>query len=462
MYFQMRTVERYANLYNATHTLVTERRTPPDETHWPIYEKYPYELSSSYGDVVKTTCSVTFIVMEAKLSYPIYEYGPGQSLWFGLESIGAFAPKDACVVLMTSTCAMKNYLGGNNVDETTVHSEIIHNIYEQSLPLFRRMIESGRVRINFLDQNKLRRYHLTSCSEFSSSNNGLLHHQFWDEEFEERDSDIVVVFEAENSALCYPLLMDHMTKYAYVGSVSPKTSNPFVPDFLEGPCREMPKSWHSWLRPQRKYHLKINHDVDGGDGVVENLDEQNNVMLLREEYPNVCGGKRAPFTSGGLSIRSRRWMMNVIATCPHVQYSGLNVNDNDQFFPCKVFDLVNEGYYFATVLHGLDAPLPSAYVASLFAAEVFWSDQVLDSYPMSPEDNSSPSEGRPTISSVTDEEEMVVPNAVHNVWWYHPDEMLRSEAIARSCPLLPFMYNPRMNRYGEFSTERDTWIGIGT
>ena len=155
-------------------------------------------------------------------------------------------------------------------------------------------------------------------------------------------------------------------------------------------------------------------------------------------------------------------MMNVIETCPHVQYSGLDLSDNEQFFPCKVYDPVKEGYYFTTILHGIGAPLPSAYVASLFSAEVFWTDQVHDVYPMSPEESTLDLSGRPSISSVDDEVKLIIPNAVHNVWWYHPEEMLRSEAIIGSCPLLPFMYNTNMNRYDEFNREKDTWVGIGT
>ena len=268
---KMRLVERYSMLYNETYTIATERRQPPDQAIWPAYEKYSYTIESSYGSNINK-CSMTFIVMEAKLSYPIYQYGPGQSLWFGLESIGAFAPSDSCVVLITSTCAMKEYLGSTK-DDKSVEKEIIHTIYEQSLPLFRRMIESGRVRITFMDQPKIQKYHLTSCTEFSSSNNALFHHQFWEDEFVEQDSDTVVVFEAENSALCYPLVSDHnmIQDYAYIGSVSPKTSNPFIPDSLEGPCREMPKSWHTWLRPQRKYQQNYQ----------ERTTTNNNILLQR-------------------------------------------------------------------------------------------------------------------------------------------------------------------------------------
>lgn len=50
---------------------------------------------------------------------------------------------------------MKEYLGQDTSDED-VTQQIINNIYENSLPLFRRHIESGRVRLTFLDPAEVR------------------------------------------------------------------------------------------------------------------------------------------------------------------------------------------------------------------------------------------------------------------------------------------------------------------
>jgi hypothetical protein len=87
-------------LYDEVYKLATERLRPPDETSWPDYERQPYELQSTYGPSVEE-CSLSIVVLESKLGTPVYDFGPGQPLWFELESIGAFT-SDACVVLQTS------------------------------------------------------------------------------------------------------------------------------------------------------------------------------------------------------------------------------------------------------------------------------------------------------------------------------------------------------------------------
>jgi hypothetical protein len=50
---------------------------------------------------------------------------------------------------------MKEYLGVGSTEES-VTTEIIKTIYDCTLPLFRRLIESGRVRISFLDYHDVR------------------------------------------------------------------------------------------------------------------------------------------------------------------------------------------------------------------------------------------------------------------------------------------------------------------
>ena len=96
---RQRILPSYKILYDTFYKLATERLHPPDETAWPEHDKYPYELKSTYGPSV-AQCPLTIVVVNTKLGKPIYDFGPGQPLWFELESIGAFEP-DACVVLQT-------------------------------------------------------------------------------------------------------------------------------------------------------------------------------------------------------------------------------------------------------------------------------------------------------------------------------------------------------------------------
>jgi hypothetical protein len=226
----------------------------------------------------------------------------------------------------------------------------------------------------------------------------------------------------------------------------------------------MTKSWHTWLRPQRR-EKKKREDEEKKTNTEQHIQRRDkNTSILKEEFPAVCQGDRAPIGSGGLSLRSRRWMIKAIELCPHVSFSGLDLS-GDQFFPCKVFDSVPEDWYFATIFQGINAPLPSAYIASLFSAEALWPDEVVDVYPASPEQtvlDKSFAAGRPKLSSIDNEREIVIPNGVHKGWWYHPEEMLRSEALSDVCPFLPYIYNTKMNRYDEYTQDRQHWAGIGT
>ncbi|KAG7359860.1 hypothetical protein IV203_034958 [Nitzschia inconspicua] len=442
-------IDRYATLYKETYRLAMERKLPPDQTTWPTVPSRSFELNTSYGGHIKN-CSLTILVMDDVLGRPIFDYGNGQSIWFVLESIGAFAPPDACISLVTSDCAIKQYFGTDG-GEDTIYDEIVHGIYKQSLPLFRKRIESGRVRLSLTNHEK---YHIFQCTDYSSSNHALMHRSFWVDEFDgERDSDQVLVMD-RNAALCYPMIT--LPDFAFVGSVWAQAHNPLLPDFLEGPCREMTKSWHSWLRPQRKY-LK-ERQWDSPEQQQQPIIEE--VSLLREKFPAMCEGGRAPVGGGGMSIRSRKWMIRAIETCPHVLYSGVDVER--RFVPCKVFDPVNEDYYFATILQGIDAPLPSAYTATLYFAEVYWPDEIAEIYPPANPEEEKLAADRPKITSIDGTLDLLTPNGVHNVWWYHPEEMLRSQVMAESCPFLPFIYDSTMNRHDEFTKESEWWIGIGT
>jgi hypothetical protein len=99
-YYQSREVVKgNQHLYDSVYKLKTERLLPPDQTDWPEYERRPYELKSTYGSGVQA-CDVTVLFTDPRLGFPKYDYGPGQSMWFALESLGAFAP-EACVLLQT-------------------------------------------------------------------------------------------------------------------------------------------------------------------------------------------------------------------------------------------------------------------------------------------------------------------------------------------------------------------------
>ncbi len=97
-------IAHHKTLYDEIYRLKSERLKPPDQTEWPDYERRPdYQLHSHYGTHVPE-CSLTVVVLELNLGKPVFDFGPGQPLWFELESIASAIPDDACVSLQTSEC----------------------------------------------------------------------------------------------------------------------------------------------------------------------------------------------------------------------------------------------------------------------------------------------------------------------------------------------------------------------
>jgi hypothetical protein len=153
-------------------------------------------------------------------------------------------------------------------------------------------------------------------------------------------------------------------------------------------------------------------------------------------------------------------MQKAIATCPHVQWSGLK---DAQDHPCRALDTdINDDYYFATVLRGIQPtpPFPTAQVASLFAVESLFPDQAMEMYGRDDdrivEQQSTvpripiPGGGTITNSSFSKDESssssLLVPIGFHKPWWYHPNTILLSPTLQQACPYLPFIFTPDMTR----------------
>ena len=56
--------------------------------------------------------------------------------------------------LWAATCAMGEYIGKDKSEEV-LQQEVVKVIYNNALPLFRRLIESGRVRITFMNYKEV-------------------------------------------------------------------------------------------------------------------------------------------------------------------------------------------------------------------------------------------------------------------------------------------------------------------
>jgi hypothetical protein len=282
---------------------------------------------------------------------------------------------------------------------------------------------------------------------------------FWEEEFIEGvDSDLVLVFQSD-TALCYPLDTADLTDYAFVGGVWPRKATPLTPEPMEGSCLGMPSHWKNWLLPQRRWEMQQSNT---GANLAGKRPAPEPREKLPEDFPKVCEDGRGPVGNGGLSLRSRKWMIQAIETCPHVANSGMDLTDEPR--ACKVFEQVDEDFYFGTILAGIDAPLPNAYTASLFATEMLWPEQVWEMYGL-PQDvkrdlRGSIITGKPFVWR--ESQKLTIPNGVHRPWLYHPNELIRSDPLAKGCLFLQYIFTPEMSRWEEMTKDSKPWVGVGS
>jgi hypothetical protein len=131
---------------------------------------------------------------------------------------------------------------------------------------------------------------------------------------------------------------------------------------------------------------------------------------------------------------------------------------------CKVFEQVDEDFYFGTILAGIDAPLPNAYTASLFSTEMLWPEQVWAMYGF-PQDvkrdlRGSIVTGRPFVW--LEGQKLTIPNGVHKPWWYHPNELLRSDKLASGCIFSQYIFTPKMSKWKDKAKDNKPWVGVGS
>jgi len=256
----------------------------------------------------------------------------------------------ACFLLQTSSCILRkrdNQLEG-----------VYDHIRDSALPAFRRFIDAGNVRITIIDHKT---YLFPSCNNFYSPSSAWMNYHYWSTatseekgEFIDEDSDLVLTLQ-NDAVLCHTLNPDNWRDVAYVGGVwppLPNTHNNRVPK--EGTCLHLPMLWEDWHK---------------------NKDVKRKPFPLSDWCRPDSG--MAPIGNGGLTLRSRRWLQEVIRYCPHDVYSGLK-----RSFPNNgcVTGTGPEDLYFATILAGIRAPMPTAFEASLFSAEMIMSEKVLEYY----------------------------------------------------------------------------------
>mmetsp|Transcript_41634 Transcript_41634/g.60938 ORF Transcript_41634/g.60938 Transcript_41634/m.60938 type:complete len:300 (+) Transcript_41634:991-1890(+) len=284
-------------------------------------------------------------------------------------------------------------------------------------------------------------YKMKSCSNFYNPSLAFMNPNYWIDEFLPKvDSDLILMIQGD-SFLCHHLDPEKWRDVAFVGGVWPRV--------LDHPkikmCGYMPAKWRSWTHKQRMWESQQ-------QGSLYKFPVNRPTKLQNMTFPPICTGGRAPVGNGGLSLRSRKWMVEAITNCPQTLYSGMNTSDMINL-ACLVHDLVYEDVYFGIVLAGLQAPLPMAFEAALFSAEMLFPEEVTSFYgELSMEDKERYVQQRWGEDGVSLYKHMqgndyTVPIGMHKPWWYHSDEVLQKEEMLQHCKFLKYMYQPKDSSY---------------
>ena len=356
---------------------------------------------------IRGGCLLTVIIVDPRTPlFPI-----NHPMWFALESVALHVPY-GCIVFHTSSCQLIRQT--SNMPTVPTNQQKVHvlakSIYLQSLPLFRRMMERGQVRINILDSEK---YGL-SCDNFGNGNAIFMNVNFWLDEFNDVDSDILLTMQSD-TVLCRYFDFKLWKHFAYVGAPWP----PNTP--LLGSCDNMRRIWHD------KFAMHCN-------GFEKHQADESISKICTANHGGLQG-------NGGLSIRNRHWMVEAKQRCP--------------------FQDGNEDVYFSVILNALNATMPTAFEAALFSVEhIFpeqtfehffsyekeemnkiivklWGDDGLSTYErMQRQDtyyeNLTKIENLPLLHTI--------PVGFHQAWKFSPQEIFSGPQIQAECKFMKFMF----------------------
>lgn len=401
----------YEEIYDSfgTHESYLDRRL----SNFDSFANYtsPTILGNSNGG---GGCRLTVLVVDPRPPLS----GRNHPLWYALESIAAYVPY-ACVAFHTSSC--KSILQTQNMRSLPTDRQkvnvVAQSIYDKSLPLFRRMMERGQVRVNILDGEK---YGVTKCDHWDG-NSIFLNERFWIDEFIDNvDSDMILTAQ-QDAVLCRHLDIDLWKHFAHVGA-------PWAP-WVWG-CQNCDCMKDLWRTNAPKCNGMENYRPD-------------------ESISQICtpghGGLQG---NGGLSIRNRSWIIEALNRCP-TQFSGLGAQ---------------EDVFFSTVLNALNATMPTAFEASLFAVESIFPEHTFDYYHTLNNDEITDTIqrlwGKDTGMSVynrlhqSNSSKYTVPLGFHQLWNYGHAEKCEGVAhtgctallkeqpnINEECKFLKYIYN---------------------
>ncbi len=364
------------------------------------------------SDVLNNGCRLTVVIVDPRPPASAYNH----PIWYALESVASYVPY-ACVVIQTAACQVvnENYNDATKLPTNQQQAAVVAKvIYEHALPLFRRMMESGRVRVNILN---LEKYGLHNCAHFGQGNSIFKSSHFWIDEFiEGLDSNMVLTVQ-DDSVLCRPFEIDLWKHFAFVGA----------PWGSWVDCDHFRRLWDQW--------------APRCNGLTNYQLQESMSRYCTEGY----GGKQG---NGGLSVRNRSWMVEAIERCPGVDnpHSG------------------NEDVYFSTILNAMNATMPSGFEASLFSVESLFPEQTTEYLNL----NQSQIEeaitrlwgGEPTTGFRLYEkmhqldsyfqnasafesipELFTIPLGFHKPWGFLPKEILQGAQVQKECKFLKFIFD---------------------
>jgi Protein of unknown function (DUF5672) len=347
----------------------------------PFLGMQQYSYANPY--IQRHGCVMTVLLLDPTLKPAVY---------FSLESVAANVHpiNETCILIQTSLCRIQKMYGleEDSSSYNTAYKILAESIYNASKPLFRRLIELGNVRVSIFNHSK---YQTASCDDFRVVNTPFLHIDYWsnyyyldsegskvelhgpDRNFKveetnpttrlsgefvaDQDSDFLLVIQ-DDCVLCHGFDVYSWNHFAFVGA-------PWHPNYF---CNKFGSHWNQW-------HLAAN-----GNASIASIPPYPTDMCTNPET--------GPVGNGGLALRSRYWLREVIRYCPAVKYSGLSEQElTDAVCLHKSVTLDSqEDAYFGTILRGFffngkNVSMPTVLEAALFSTEMYYFQDHCVHYP---------------------------------------------------------------------------------
>lgn len=332
----------------------TERIGEEDENglnFFPVLENYDFDSYSNENE----RCPITVVYVHPYFA----NLKRGSPSLFAIESIAVLMPK-ACIVIQTSQCSFENQTP--KAEQELQHMSLLNSIYKQSFSIVEGethdMMDRGQVRMTFLNHTK---YNLPACDDFSHFSRALMNVEYWRDEFGQRDSETVMMVQdgldrqkdSPSAVLCHSFDLEALRKFAFVATPLEQNGNIFSG---VDHCTFIKDKWTkstattsslSWLANIQKACLK--------------------------------GVAPMPLQSG-FTLQNRIAMRRAIETCPHHQWSGMNVNVLGKDRDC-IWQEEDDGLYFSTVFAAMSGVvLPTGAEASYFSVKEMWPEQAMANY----------------------------------------------------------------------------------